>query len=146
MPKRGLGTSEALDLAARALAHRDLSTVELRERLERRGIGAEQQDRALATLERAGVLDDARFACSRAAALAARGYGNAAIEADLERRGIDPALRSAALERLESEPERARAVLERRGAGARTTRYLLSRGFDREAAETASGGAFAPEP
>src|SRR5207302_7798303 len=93
MPKRELGGSEALRLATRALVHRDRSIAELRDRLDRRGVAESERDEALATLERSGVVDDGRFASARAAALAERGYGNAAISADLERRGIGGELR-----------------------------------------------------
>jgi SOS response regulatory protein OraA/RecX len=146
VPKRQPGGSEALELAARALVHRDRSIAELRERLDRRGVPASERDEALATLGRSGVLDDERFASARAAALAERGYGDAAIAADLERRGIGIELQERALGLLEPEAERARTVVERRGGGPRTARYLVARGFGAEVVEAACGVAFAPDP
>lgn len=146
MPKRELGGSEALELATRALVHRDRSIAELRDRLDRRGVTPGEREEALATLERAGVVDDERFACTRAAALAERGYGNAAIAADLERRGIGAELRERALALLLPESARAKNVVERRGGGPRTARYLVARGFDPEVVQAASGAAFAPDP
>lgn len=146
MPKRELEGSEALRLATRALVHRDRSMTELRDRLDRRGVAPRERDEALDTLERTGVVDDERFASTRAAALAERGYGNAAIADDLERRGIGAELRERALGGLVSESERARTVVERRGCGPRTARYLAARGFDPEVVQAASGAAFAPDP
>ena len=72
---------------------------------------------ALAALESAGLVDDLRVASTRAESLADRGYGDAAIRADLEQRGIDAELVATALAALAPEPERARAVVERRGVG-----------------------------
>ena len=71
------------------------------------------------TLERAGLVDDARVAATRAESLAERGFGDAAIRYDLEREGIAGDLIEEALGGLEPEPERARALMERRGDGGR---------------------------
>jgi SOS response regulatory protein OraA/RecX len=76
------------EVALRALRAADRSRAELDARLERRGIGAAERRRALDGLERLGYLDDARTAALRAERLAARGYGDAYIRADLERRGL----------------------------------------------------------
>jgi regulatory protein len=137
--------SEALELAIGALEHRDRSAAELRDRLHRRGIPAAECEDALAALTRSGLVDDDRFASTRAAALASRGYGNAAIDADLEERGLARELRQRALGGLEPEPERARALVERRGPGARTARYLVSRGFDAEVVRSACEKPFASD-
>ena len=85
--RRELRRHEALAVSTRALRHRDLSTRNLERRLEQREIGPAGRAEAVETLQRAGVLDDRRFARSRAAALAGRGYGDAAIRFDLERHG-----------------------------------------------------------
>jgi SOS response regulatory protein OraA/RecX len=145
VPRRDLEGSEALRLATRALVHRDRSVAELRDRLDRSGVPPAERDEALATLERSGVIDDERFASTRAASLVERGYGNAAIAADLDRRGIGAELRERALELLQPELERARAIVERRGPGARTARYLAARGFDTEVVQAAAGGVFASD-
>ena len=144
--RRELRRSEALDVARRALASRDQSAARLRSRLDRHRISTAAREEALAALERSGLVDDARFASLRAAALALRGYGDAAIADDLERQGIDPSLRGQAVAGLESEAERARAVVQRRGGGPRTARYLAARGFEGEAVAAACGRAFAPDP
>jgi SOS response regulatory protein OraA/RecX len=91
-------------------------------------------------------VDDARFAANRAAALAERGYGDAAIRADLERKGVPAEVVEDAVGALEAELERAARIVERRGPGARTARYLAGKGFGEETVEAASGGAFAPDP
>ena len=64
------------------------------------------------TLDRAGLVDDARLAESRAELLARRGYGDAAIRADLRRRLIAPEAAADAVASLEPELERLRRVLE----------------------------------
>jgi regulatory protein len=146
VPKRQKRTPEALEVALRALDHRDRSSAELAERLDRHGITADERNDALARLTSSGVIDDGRFAVARAASLASRGYGDAAIDDDLRRRGIDPALRADAIAALESETERALALVRRRGASARTARFLAARGFEQESAGAALGAAFAPDP
>ena len=47
-----------------------------------------EQGEVIARLQRAGYLDDARFARDRATVLADRGRGDEAIRHDLERRGV----------------------------------------------------------
>ena len=121
---RELRRERALGLAVRALRHRDLSRRRLEERLAARGANAAARAEALGTLERAGLVDDARLAAARAEALAGRGYGDAAIRA---------------LEGLEPEALRARGLLEQEGAGPRTLRRLAGRGFDASVLEELSG-------
>jgi SOS response regulatory protein OraA/RecX len=144
--RRELRRAEALALAGRALRNRDLSERGLDQRLQRAAVAPAVRSESLEVLSRAGVLDDTRFAQTRAEGLAARGYGDAAIRHDLERRGIDYDLREAALGGLEPEVERARRLVEHRGPGARTARYLASKGFGEEALETALGADFANDP
>ena len=132
-------TETPLDLAVRALRVRDRSAQELDERLARAGVSPEERAETLATLERMGYVDDARVAAVRAEALAARGYGDATIHADLERRGIAGEGCEAALAALAPEAERARELVERRGATVRTARRLAAKGFSREAVEAAVG-------
>ena len=77
-----------LDRAVRALARRDHSAESLRAKLARAGVPEDAQNDALETLERAGYVDDARFARARAEQLAARGYGDEWIRADLDAQGV----------------------------------------------------------
>jgi SOS response regulatory protein OraA/RecX len=136
---RELRRLEALGVAVRALRHRDLSRRLLEERLSRRGMRAEAQTDALAALERAGLLDDGRVASSRAEALAARGYGDAAIRFRLEGEGLAAELVAEALAGLESEAVRAGKLLDRRGRGPTAVRWLASRGFDAGTLEDLAG-------
>jgi regulatory protein len=92
------------DIALRALRAADRSRAELDERLAQKGVAAEARAAALDELERFGYLDDSRTAALRAERLAARGYGDAHIRAELERRGLPV---EDALAALEPEAERA---------------------------------------
>jgi len=136
--RRELRRHEALQASARALRQRDLSTRELEERLRRRrDVAPADREAAVAALRSAGLVDDARFARSRARSLADRGYGDDAIRADLERRGIEPETITEAVEELEPERYRAEAVVARRGGGPATARYLARRGFHEDVVEAA---------
>jgi SOS response regulatory protein OraA/RecX len=140
--RRELRRAEALHVAGRALRHRDLSRHLLAERLERAAVAPAAAAESLATLERAGLVDDRRVACSRARSLAERGYGDEAIRHRLLAEGLAEALVAPALAELEPEPVRAAPLVERRGRGPRTARYLAGRGFGEEAVEAALGAAF----
>jgi regulatory protein len=137
--RRELRRHEALAASARALRHRDLSTQRLEQRLERRSVPPAERVRAIEALTRAGFLDDTRFARGRARALAARGYGDAAIRFDLERQSVDAELAVEALAELEPERERAMRVAAAAGGAARAARLLARRGFGDEAIEAAAG-------
>jgi SOS response regulatory protein OraA/RecX len=127
---RELRRSRALTSATRALAARDRSRRALDQRLARAGVPSRARGDALATLERAGLVDDSRFARARASALVARGYGDAAIRADLEHAGVLPDLVSETVAALEPERARVRQALERHGRSPRTLRRLAARGFE----------------
>jgi len=137
--RRELRRHEALAASARALRHRDLSARRLEVRLERRAVAPADRARALETLTRAGLLDDERFARGRATALAARGYGDAAIGFDLERQGVAAELATGVLEELEPERDRAARVASAAGGAARAARVLARRGFGEDAIEAAVG-------
>jgi regulatory protein len=129
--------ARALALATQALARRDFSERGLRERLRRAGVPPAEEEEVLAALQRAGLVDDARFALARAQALAERGLGDAAIRFDLEQQGVAADEIAAALASLEPERERAERVVARRGGGAATARLLARRGFDEDVVEVA---------
>jgi regulatory protein len=114
----------------RALEHRDRSRQALDARLATRGATPAARAAALDTLERAGLVDDARLASGRARALAARGYGDAAIRSLLEGEGLEAGTAAEAIAGLEPEPERARALHAARGGGLKALRWLAARGFD----------------
>ena len=142
---RELRRARALGIAASALRHRDLSTQRLGERLAARGVAAAARADALTALEGSGVLDDSRAAEGRARGLAHRGLGDGAIRFRLEQEGFAPEAVREALARLDPEAERARALVERRGRGPATARWLAARGFDEAVVEAASGE-LAPGP
>jgi regulatory protein len=144
--RQELRRAEALAVAVRALRRQDLSEQGIAERLARASVAPAAVEESLAVLARSGLVDDARFARTRAGTLAERAYGDAAIRHDLDRRGVAQDVIEAALESLETEVERARRLVERRGPGPGTARYLASKGFGEEALETAAGADFAPDP
>jgi SOS response regulatory protein OraA/RecX len=113
---------------------------ELRERLRERRYSEDDTEEAVEALLRAGLLDDTRYAERRAAALAERGAGDALIRHRLAEAGVDPKLVEASLGALDAEVERAVRVVERRGASARTARYLAAKGFGEEAVSRAVAG------
>jgi SOS response regulatory protein OraA/RecX len=137
--RRELRRHEALAASAGALRHRDLSTRRLEQRLERRAVPPAERARAVETLTRAGLLDDGRLARGRAHALAARGYGDAAIRFDLERQGVAAELATEALAEVEPERDRAVRLAATAGGATRAARLLARRGFGEDAIEAAVG-------
>jgi SOS response regulatory protein OraA/RecX len=136
---RELRRSEALGVALRALRHRDYSRSRLEARLAARGTRATAREDALGALERAGLVDDAQVGASRAAELARRGHGDAAIRFALEGEGLSAEAVSQALAGLEPEPERARRLLAERGRTPKTLRWLAAKGFDGATLEDLGG-------
>jgi len=131
--------SDPIDLAARALRHRDRSRSQLDERLARAGVEDDRRADALDALERIGYVDDARFAGQRAASLAERGYGDDAISALLAADGVPPELAGEAVGALRPESERASAIVASLGASPRTAARLARKGFGEDAVEAAAG-------
>jgi len=124
-----------LDRAVRALARRDHSAESLRAKLARAGVPDDAQKDALETLERAGYVDDARFACARAEQLAARGYGDEWIRADLDAQGVAAEVAADAIAGLEPEVERAPGEWSRLRGGFVAARTMARRGFAEETLE-----------
>jgi SOS response regulatory protein OraA/RecX len=135
--RRELRRAEALEMATRALRHRDRSRSALQARLRSAGIAPAACEDALDTLTSAGIVDDDRFAVARANALADRGSGDALIRADLVAAGVPDAIVAAALAALEPEHERAARLVAARGESAATARWLARRGFGSDAIEAA---------
>jgi regulatory protein len=136
---RELRRERALGAAVRSLRARPLSERRLRERLQSRGIRADAEEAAVATLSEAGFVDDARLARGRALALAERGWGDAAIEARLEGEGLTQPEIDAAIAELDPEPERTAHAIH--GLAPRKAWDLLQRrGFDPETIESVLGG------
>ena len=134
-----MGEQDPIEIAARALQHRDRSRRDLEERLARAGIDEDKRNDALETLERVGYLDDERFAGARAEALADRGYGDAWIRHDLAEHGVAADADAEAIGALVPEAERAAALVERLGNTPKTGARLARKGFGHDALEAAHG-------
>jgi SOS response regulatory protein OraA/RecX len=132
---REVRRARALSAAARSLAAADRSERALEQRLMRAGHSPAAREEAIASLSRAGVLDDARLAESRADLLARRGYGDAAIRADLVRRQIAPEAAASAVAALEPELDRLRPALDGKSVTPAVLRRLAARGFSRDTLE-----------
>jgi SOS response regulatory protein OraA/RecX len=133
--RRELRRAEALARAGRALRARDRTSTELDHRLARTGVRPRERAEAIETLARGGIVDDERSASRRAAALAERGRGDAAIRWQLERAGLAPELVERALADLPPERERAERVVAEAGRGHHVALLLARRGFDPETIE-----------
>jgi regulatory protein len=142
----GFERARALERAVRALALHDHSSARLRAKLERAGVSEAAQSETIETLERAGYVDDARFAQARAAHLAGRGYGDDWIRADLEAQGVAREAVEPAVEALEPEVQRAAREATTAGGGVRAARALARRGFSEESLETVLAGVVADDP
>ena len=141
--RRELLRLRTIDVASSALRRQDLSATKLAERLGRVSGAPRERRQVVEMLERVGVVDDVRVAVARATTLAERGYGNTAIDADLESKGIAAAIRADAIRALPPELERLGPIVERRGTGPRTARFAARRGFGEEAIDAAAGVGFA---
>jgi SOS response regulatory protein OraA/RecX len=121
--------NDALEQALRALRHRERSATEVDRFLAARGVDDAERGEVLETLERTALVDDRRFADVRASALAERGAGDELIRHELARAGVAPDLVDGAIATLPRELVRAERVVERRGSGPKTARYLAGKGF-----------------
>ena len=137
---RAVRRARALAAATRSLAASDRSTRALEQRLARAGHPAAARADALATLDRVGLVDDARFAANRAELLARRGYGDAAIRVDLRRRLVPDKTAAEAVAALEPEHSRVRGLMTGQTATPSLLRRLAARGFSQETLDE-----FAPE-
>jgi SOS response regulatory protein OraA/RecX len=141
---RELRRARALAQATRLLAASGRSRGELEQRLSRARHSDLAREEAVGALERAGMLDDARLAESRAAQLARRGYGDAAICSDLRRRLIPAEEAAVAVAALEPEVARIRVLVEGHTVTPALLRRLAGRGFSRDTLEELAA-AFAQE-
>lgn len=126
---------DPVELALGLLDRRDLSRDRLDEKLAEAGIEPDRRAAALEQLTAAGIVSDDRFAYQRARVLAGRGASDAGIRSDLDRQGLGTDAIERALATLEPEVDRAERIVERRGKGARTFRYLAGKGFSGETLE-----------
>jgi len=132
---RELRRLRAQATALRALRARDHTAASLERRLATRGTGVTVRRDTVEAAQRAGLVDDRRFAFRRAEQLASRGSGDLLIGDDLERQGVPPELVRLAIAALEPEADRAGTIVEARGSSPKTARYLASRGFSEAALE-----------
>jgi SOS response regulatory protein OraA/RecX len=137
---------DPLEIAARALQHRDRSRRQLEERLARAGVDGTGRAEALETLERVGYLNDGRYARARAASLAQRGYGDDGIRHLLEQDGVPRVDATEALSELAPERERAAEVVARLGPGPKTAAHLGRKGFGEDTIEAAATVVGADDP
>jgi len=96
------------NLLLRALARRDHSRAELRQKLQGRGIEPQAIEPLLAEFAEHGWVDDERFARSWAAARLRAGDGPRKIAARLQQKGVLPELIDAALAAAAQEAREAR--------------------------------------
>jgi regulatory protein len=138
----------ALEAAVTLLAHRDLCSAELRERLVARGFDAATVAAAAVDLAARGVLDDARYAHNYVAYHAGRGQGPIRIGVELRARGLPQPLIDAALEDGPDWRALAAATRVRRFGKpppaswrdkARQARFLQYRGFSADHIRAATG-------
>jgi regulatory protein len=126
---------EARSAALVALDHTDQTVTTLRRRLAAKGVAPADRETAIEIMERAGLVDDARYAQARGFALAARGAGDLMIRDDLERRGVASPLIDEAIEGLEPELDRARRLLAGHRDSQRALRRLAAKGFAEDVLE-----------
>jgi SOS response regulatory protein OraA/RecX len=141
---RELRRAKALAAAKRSLAARGRSERALEQHLALAGHSAAAREDAIASLARAGIVDDARLAENRAELLARRGYGDSGIRADLRRRLISSDIVADAVAALEPELERAQRLLAGQSLTPALLRRLSGRGFSRDTLEEVTT-AFAQE-
>jgi SOS response regulatory protein OraA/RecX len=132
---RELRRAKALAAAKRSLAASGRSERALEQRLALAGHSAAAREDAIASLARAGIVDDARLAENRAELLARRGYGDSGIRADLRRRLISSDIVADAVAALEPELERAQRLLAGQSLTPALLRRLSGRGFSRDTLE-----------
>lgn len=120
---------DAFGAVVDALARRDLTSVELEQRLARAGYEPDACADAIARAAAAGYLDDHRVAIERARRLAERGASDAAIRTELVRRGMSDEAVTLALEPLSPESERAERLAHELGGGLRAARALARKGY-----------------
>ncbi|HEX6832661.1 MAG TPA: regulatory protein RecX [Rudaea sp.] len=140
----------AYDKALGLLARREHSARELKSKLARRGVDADESAQALEKLKEKGYQDDARFGEMLVRTRIEGGYGPRWIVAELKTHGISEADARALIEAAEPDwRERVREQLRRRygtkppanlAERAKRAAFLLRRGFDAAIVRGATGG------
>jgi SOS response regulatory protein OraA/RecX len=137
--RRELQGADALERAGRAVSRRPLSEKRLEQRLEHAGLPFDARRSAVETLKETQLVDDPRLARERAAFLAARGWGDAAIAARLAGEGLSEGDARAAIEELPEEHVRARNLVAGNADRRKAWALLARRGFSTDSAEVALG-------
>jgi SOS response regulatory protein OraA/RecX len=132
---RQLRRLEGRAVALRALRRRDHTAASLEQRLARLGTAPTTRREAVEAVQRAGLVDDHRFARGRAELLARRGSGDLLIADDLECQGVPPVIAAETIAALDPEAERAAALIAALGRTPQTARRLAARGFAEETLE-----------
>ena len=129
------------------LSRREHSTRELKSKLARKGVGAQEADAVLDDLKRADYQSDDRFAAVLIRRRAALGYGPRHIEAELRSHGIQPATCTADFDAQDWTAIATALARKRYGArlSDRTIRmkavqFLSRRGFSGREIKLATGG------
>ena len=133
--------------AARFLARREHSRIELQRKLAPHAESAEQLETLLDTLERENMLSNTRYATQRAAQRGQR-YGNARLKLELRAQGIGEEDLANALAESGEELERARHVWQKKfgvlpadtAERAKQQRFLETRGFSSDTIRTIFSG------
>lgn len=126
--------ARAAEIVYRQLAVRDRTRAELERTLSGREIPAEVTAEVLDAFERAGLVDDARFAAQyMERSRPARGLSRRGAALKLKRAGVDPAVVAQTLQNVDEADERA-VALELARKKARTTRGLEPRVRERRIA------------
>ena len=132
-PSRADATErDGLERALSALERRERSTAQVERYLAERGVDDAEREAILETLSRTSLVDDRRFAETRASSLAERGAGDVRIRHELAQAGIDRDVISDVLGALPAELERAERIAARRGVSPKTARYLAGKGFSED--------------
>lgn len=103
-----------LDVAAKQLSYRALSTEGLRKKLLEKGCPEDAVEYALAWLQERQLLNDAAFAASVVRSYQKRGYGPMRIRQELRQRGVPREELEHALEGFQANYEKMQALLEKR--------------------------------
>ena len=113
------------------LDKRDYARAELFRKLTEKGFEDAAADAALDRLTELGFVDDARYAPIVVRHYAAKGYGRARVQRELQRRGISKELWDAALGEMPEQDETVDRLLRARLKGAETgDRAALKRASD----------------
>jgi len=132
-PSRADATErDGLERALSALERRERSTAQVERYLAERGVDDAEREAILETLARTSLVDDRRFAETRASSLAERGAGDVRIRHELAQAGIDRDVIGDVLGALPAELDRAERIAARRGVSAKTARYLAGKGFSED--------------